>query len=80
MTEPGGRPVAARPLLTAPARLALRVLSEEDVRRIHVAALKLLGAEGAAAETAASSAPSSFALAGRADGHDASLGAGRCWL
>ena len=29
--------------LALPARLALRVLSDEDVRRVHAAALRLLG-------------------------------------
>ena len=41
-----------RPILTSPARLALRVLSDDDVALVHASALELLGAEGAAAEAA----------------------------
>ena len=87
MTEPtirasgvGAQPAEARPILTTRTRLALRVLSDEDVARVHVAALKLLGAAGAAAEAAASSAPSDFVLAGRVPEHDVTLGAGLVWL
>ena len=72
--------VQARPILTTRARLALRVLSEDDVARVHAAALELLGAEGAAAEAAAQSAPSGFILAGRVPEHDVLLGAGLVWL
>jgi trimethylamine--corrinoid protein Co-methyltransferase len=72
--------VQARPILTTQARLALRVLSESDVAAVHAAALELLGAEGAAAEAAAQSAPSAFVLAGRVPEHDVALGAGRVWL
>ena len=72
--------VQPRPVLTTQARLALRVLSEADVAAVHAAALELLGAEGAAAEAAARSAPSSFVLAGRVPEHDVALGAGRVWL
>ena len=74
------QPAPARPILTTRARLALRVLSDEDVARVHAAALELLGAEGAAAEAAAVSAPSSFVLAGRVPEHDVTLGAGFVWL
>lgn len=89
MTEPttgatgagAGAPAAqARPILTTEARLALRAMSDDDVRRLHAAALELLGAEGAAAEAAARSAPSAFVLAGRVPEHDVALGAGRVWL
>ncbi len=93
MTEPsnvasaagaaGGAPQAlprARSILTTRARLALRVLSDDDVARVHAAALELLGAEAAAAEAAAQSAPPSFVLAGRAPEHDVRVGAGRIWL
>ena len=73
-------PVQARPILTTQARLALRVLSEGDLAAVHAAALALLGAEGAAAEAAAQSAPSAFVLAGRVPEHDVALGAGRVWL
>ena len=47
---------------------------------MHAAALELLGADGAAAEAAAQSAPSSFVLAGRVPEHDVTLGAGLVWL
>jgi trimethylamine--corrinoid protein Co-methyltransferase len=66
--------------LTRRARLALRVLSEDDVARVHAAALALLGAEGAAAEAAAQAAPARIVLAGRAPGCDITLGAGNVWL
>jgi trimethylamine--corrinoid protein Co-methyltransferase len=84
MTEP--RPIvdagspAPIPIMHAPARLALKILSEEDVRRVHAAAVELLGAEGAAAEAAARSAPGTFVLAARAFGQDVVAGAGHCWL
>jgi trimethylamine--corrinoid protein Co-methyltransferase len=73
-------PVEAHPIMTTQARLALRVLSDDDVARVHAAALELLGAEGAAAQAAAESAPRTFVLAGRAPEHDVALGAGRIWL
>jgi trimethylamine--corrinoid protein Co-methyltransferase len=66
--------------VTVSARLALRVLSDDDVARVHAAALEALGAEGAAAEAAAQSAPRTFVLAGRAPEHDVTVGAGRIWL
>jgi len=66
--------------MTSPARLALRVLCDDDVARLHAAALELLGAEGAAAEAAALSAPSRFVLAGRVPEHDVTVGDGRVWL
>ena len=56
------------------------MLSDDDVARVHAAALELLGAEGAAAEAAAQSAPSTFVLAGRVPEHDVTLGAGLVWL
>ena len=74
------RPCRRAPSSTTQARLALRVLSEADVAAVHAAALELLGAEGAAAEAAAQSAPSAFVLAGRVPEHDVALGAGRVWL
>ena len=83
MTEPtsaAAQPVEARPILTTRARLALSVLSADDVGRLHAAALELLGADGAAAEAAAQSAPSTFVLAGRVPEHDVTLGAGLVWL
>ena len=80
MTEPTTEAPRARPILTTRARLALRVLSDDDVARVHAAALELLGAEGAAAEAAAESAPSTFVLAGRVPEHDVTLGAGLVWL
>ena len=73
MTEP-------RPILASPARLALKILSEADVARVHAAALELLGADGAAAEAAARQAPSEVVLGGRAPEHHVLLGAGRIWL
>jgi trimethylamine---corrinoid protein Co-methyltransferase len=80
MTEPTTEAPQARPILTTQARLALRVLSDADVARVHAAALGLLGAEGAAADAAARSAPATFVLAGRAPEHDVTLGAGHVWL
>ena len=83
MTEPpsgAGRTVEAPPILTTRARLALRVLSDDDVARVHAAALELLGAEGSTAAAAAQSAPSTFVLAGRVPEHDVTLGAGLAWL
>ena len=80
MTDPTPQAPQARPILTTQARLALRALSEDDVVRVHAAALELLGAEGAAAEAAAESAPPSFVLAGRVPEHDVALGAGHVWL
>jgi trimethylamine---corrinoid protein Co-methyltransferase len=83
VTEPtsaAAQPVMARPIVRTEARLALRVLSEGDLARVHAAALDLLGAEGAAAEAAAQSAPRAFVLAGRVPEHDVALGAGLVWL
>lgn len=80
MTDPTTQAPQARPILASPSRLALRVLSEDDVARVHEAALGLLGAEGATGEAAALSAPSSFLLAGRVPEHDVALGAGNLWL
>jgi trimethylamine---corrinoid protein Co-methyltransferase len=85
MTEPNataGTASSAGPIPIAhmPARLALRILSDDDVRRAHAAAVELLGAEGAAASAATKSAPSTFVLAARAFGQDAVAGAGHCWL
>ena len=83
MNEPtsgAAQPVEAPPILMTRARLALRVLSDDDVARVHAAALQLLGAEGAAAEAAAQSAPPTFVLAGRVPEHDVTLGAGLVWL
>ncbi len=67
----------------AASRLALSVLSESDVMRVHAAALALLGREAAAAESAAAQAPRSLVLAGRSpdcdllvDGHGSWLAAG----
>ncbi len=80
MTEPEKQAPPARPVMTTTARLALRVLSDDDVARVHAAALELLGAEAAAAEVAAQSAPSTFVLAGRVPEHDVKLGAGQVWL
>jgi trimethylamine---corrinoid protein Co-methyltransferase len=80
VTETTAQAPQARPILTTQARLALRVLSDDDVARVHAAALESLGAEGAAAEAAAEAAPSAFVLAGRVPEHDVALGAGHVWL
>ena len=80
MTEPTTEAPLARPIMTTTARLALRVLSDDDVARVHAGALELLGAEGAAADAAARSAPLTFVLAGRVPEHDVTLGAGHVWL
>lgn len=81
-TDPGAEApvVRARPILTTHARLAARVLSDDDVARVQAAALGLLGADGAAADAAARSAPSAFVLGGRVPEHDVALGAGHVWL
>ena len=68
------------PISTTPARLALRILGDEDLRRVHAAALELLGAEGAAAERAARLAPDTIVLGGRVFEHHTVLGARHCWL
>lgn len=73
MTEP-------KPILAAPARLALKILHEDDVARVHAAALELLGAEGVAADAAARKAPDTVVLGGRAAGHHVLLGASQIWL
>jgi len=73
MTEP-------KPILAVPARLALKILHEDDVARVHAAALELLGAEGVAADAAARKAPDTVVLGGRAAGHHVLLGAGQIWL
>jgi trimethylamine--corrinoid protein Co-methyltransferase len=84
MTEPkagaSAGAVEPRPIMSSAGRLALRVLSDDDVLRVHTAALELLGAEGSAAAAAAESAPSRFVLGGRVPQHDVSVGAGRLWL
>ena len=85
MTEPNatagaGPAVEPIPITHAPARLALKILSDDDVRRVHAAAVELLGAKGTAAEAAAKAAPSTFVLAARAFGQDVVAGAGHCWL
>jgi trimethylamine--corrinoid protein Co-methyltransferase len=69
-----------KPIMTAPARLALKILSEDDVARVHAAALELLGAQGAAADAAARQAPDQVVLGGRAPEHQVVLGAGQIWL
>jgi trimethylamine--corrinoid protein Co-methyltransferase len=74
MTEP-------RPILTSPARLALKILSDDDVACVHAAALELLGAErAAAAAEALRRAPDEIVLGGRVLEHQIVLGAGRNWL
>ena len=78
--EAQAQAVQARPTPTTTGRLALRVLNDEDVARVHAAALELLGAEGAAAAAAAQAAPGTFVLAGRVPERDVALGAGQLWL
>jgi trimethylamine---corrinoid protein Co-methyltransferase len=80
VTDSTAQAPQVRPVLTTRAHLALRVLSNDDVARVHAAALELLGADGAAAEAAAQSAPSGFVLAGRVPELDVTLGAGLVWL
>lgn len=66
--------VTAAPL--APSRLALRVLSDEDVHDVHAAALALLGEAAEAAEAAVGASPRVFVLGGRAPGRDVTMGDG----
>jgi trimethylamine--corrinoid protein Co-methyltransferase len=80
VTEPTTEAPQALPILTTRARLGLRVLSDDDVARVHAAALDLIGADGVDAKAAASAAPSTFVLAGRVPEHDVALGAGHVWL
>ncbi|MCX6372784.1 MAG: trimethylamine methyltransferase family protein [Actinobacteria bacterium] len=68
------------PITTSPTRLALGILGGDDLRRVHAAALELLGVEGAAAEKAARLAPGTIVLGGRAFEHHTVLGAAHCWL
>jgi len=68
------------PITTSPTRLALKILGDDDLRRVHAAALALLGAEGAAAEKAARLAPDTVVLSGRVFEHHTVLGAAHCWL
>jgi trimethylamine--corrinoid protein Co-methyltransferase len=68
------------PILTSPTRLALRILGDDDLRRVHAAALALLGTAGAAAEKAARLAPDTVVLGGRVFEHHTVLGARHCWL
>ena len=79
MNEVTTAAVPAAPL-AAPARLALRVLSDEDVRRVHAAALRLLGEKAAAAEAAAFAAPARVVLGGRASTRDVTLDGTCCVL
>ena len=78
--DTSGAQVTTTPITPMPARLALRILSADDVLCLHAAALELLGAQGAAAEAAALSAPDAVVLGGRVPEHDVTLGAGCCWL
>ncbi|HEY5387098.1 MAG TPA: trimethylamine methyltransferase family protein [Thermoleophilia bacterium] len=68
------------PITTSPTRLALKILGDDDLRRVHAAALALLGADGAAAEKAARLAPDTVVLGGRIFEHHTVLGAAHCWL
>jgi trimethylamine--corrinoid protein Co-methyltransferase len=72
---------AGTTILSAPSRLALRIMSDEDVARLHRAALQLLGDEGAAAaEEAAALAPASVVLAGRDREYDLLWDGSHSWL
>ena len=72
---------AGTTILNEPSRLALRIMSDEDVARLHRAALVLLGDEGAAmAEEAAAQAPASFVLAGRDPAYDLLWDGSHSWL
>jgi trimethylamine--corrinoid protein Co-methyltransferase len=66
--------------ITSPAHLALRVLSDDDVRSLHAAALASLADEAAAAEDAAARAPRAAVLAAREPGCDVLADGGRSWL
>ena len=68
------------PITTSPTRLALKILGDDDLGRVHAAALALLGADGAAAEKAARLAPDTVVLGGRVYEHHTVLGAAHCWL
>ena len=68
------------PIITSPTRLALKILGDDDLRRVHAAALALLGADGAAAEKSARLAPDTVVLGGRVFEHHTVLGARHCWL
>jgi len=68
------------PISTSPARLALKILGDDDLGRVHAAALTLLGADGATAEKAARLAPDTVVLGGRVFEHHTVLGARHCWL
>lgn len=65
--------------MTSP-RLALRVLCDADVERVHAAAMSMLGEHAAAAERAATAAPETVLLAGREASRDVVLGGGSAWL
>jgi trimethylamine---corrinoid protein Co-methyltransferase len=69
-----------KPIMATPARLALKILSDDDIARVHAAALELLGAEGAAAGEAPRQAPDQVVLGGRVVEHDVVLGAGHTRL
>jgi trimethylamine--corrinoid protein Co-methyltransferase len=71
---------AGATILSAPSRLALRILGDEDVARLHRAALELLGDLGAAAEKAAARAPASIVLAGRDPSDDLLWDGRQSWL
>ncbi len=68
---------APRAIMPTPVRLGLRILSEQDVQRVHEAAVGLLAGD---AVDAVALAPSVVALAGRMPEHDVALGDGSCRL
>jgi trimethylamine---corrinoid protein Co-methyltransferase len=71
---------AGTTILNEPSRLALRIMSDEDVARLHRAALMLLGEGAAMAEEAAAQAPASFVLAGRDSAYDLLWDGSHSWL
>lgn len=64
----------------ARAHLALRVLSDTDVTRVHDAALARLGEEGPAVATAVARAPRAFLLGGRKPEYDVLADRQQSWL
>ncbi len=69
-----------RPTLASPSRLALKIMSEQDVDVVHAAALGLLGDRATAAERALAQAPEAVTLAGRVSAHDVLLDGTCSWL
>ena len=66
--------------MTTEARLDLRVLAQDDVRRVHDAALTLLGDRAAGVATLLAAPPPVVTLPGRVPEHDLTLDARSCRL